>query len=406
MKTEKLLTWIGQIDDSIIVEADTETIRLKPTNRTWLRWVSAAAACIAVAALAIVALVSSSPNEDIFGLPMLTIGRDMGSFGFEGYMAYDINELHNGNPWSESDAIATLPVFLNPTSYDVAGIPVRGLSMDEMIQKANETASAMGLAVDSVYTNPTEEDLRKQQDKERSMPGNESFESDATPYETVAVCGSVTIRVQASGDVRIDFGNGVRLPDGYSFTYYDTSEQQANDVVKYLLEQYESVVDMKSPALDLFGDYNIYAQRGFWFYAYENSGSIIEKIIGYNFNRVKFSPNEDGALWLIDRSFVDLSQKIGDYPIITSQEARELLIQRRYITTVPEAFPGEEHIASVELVYRSGRYDEIFMPYYRFLIEITAMQRDNGLKTFGAFYVPAVESLYLTNMPLWDGSFN
>ena len=30
----------------------------------------------------------------------------------------------------------------------------------------------------------------------------------------------------------------------------------------------------------------------------------------------------------------------------------------------------------------------------------------NGLKDFGVYYVPAVESKYISNMPVWDGSFN
>jgi len=209
-----------------------------------------------------------------------------------------------------------------------------------------------------------------------------------------------------NGQVRIFFENGVQLPNEYSFTYYDTSEQQANDVMQYLLEQYKPVVAMESPALDLFGDYDIDAQRSFDYDAYENSGSLTERILGYNFNRVSFAPNDDGVLWIIDRYSTDLSQKIGDYPIITAQEARELLLQKHYITTVPEELPDEEYIASVELIYRTGRHDEVFMPYYRFLVEMPTMQRDNGLKTFGAFYVPAVEEQYLSNMPLWGGSFN
>jgi len=111
-------------------------------------------------------------------------------------------------------------------------------------------------------------------------------------------------------------------------------------------------------------------------------------------------------LWIIDLYNADLSQKIEDYPIIFVLEAQSELLKNHYITTVPEEFPGVEYIAGVELIYRTSRYDEVFMPYYRFLVELPSMQRDNGLKTFGAYYVPAVESQYISNMPLWDGSFN
>lgn len=46
------------------------------------------------------------------------------------------------------------------------------------------------------------------------------------------------------------------------------------------------------------------------------------------------------------------------------------------------------------------------MPYYRFLVELPQEARENGLKSYGAYYVLAVEEEYLTGLPVWDGSFN
>ena len=34
------------------------------------------------------------------------------------------------------------------------------------------------------------------------------------------------------------------------------------------------------------------------------------------------------------------------------------------------------------------------------------MEQEDGMKTYGAYYVPAVESQYLQSLPVWDGSFN
>ena len=405
MKTENLFDDIGQIDGSIIAEANTDTLKLRSAKRTWLCVASAVAACVAIV-MGIVGLHNRSSIPRGPDLPMLTIDKDANAFGFEGYLAYDISELQHGNPWSESDELKSLPVFQNLTSYDGAGRPIKGLSADEMMQNAREAASKLSLTVDLIYTNPTAEDLQKEQEKERAMPGNEDYEGNATPYEAIAVCDDITIHVEANGAVRIFFDKGVALPDEYSFTNYDSTEQQAKDAMRFLLEQYAPIVAMESPALDLLGDYTYSGQRLFSCFAYENSGGLTDRIIHYNFNRIKFSPDDHGRLEIIDRYVTDLSQKIGDYPIISVQEARKLLLQKRYITTVPEELPEAKYTASVELVYRTGRHDQVFMPYYRFLVELPALQRDNGLKTFGAFYVPAVEGRYLTNMPLWDGSFN
>ena len=113
-----------------------------------------------------------------------------------------------------------------------------------------------------------------------------------------------------------------------------------------------------------------------------------------------------GGLGGIGYSKTDLSRKIGDYPIVTADEARKLLLEKHYITTVPDEMPGEEYIAHIELIYRTSRRDAIFMPYYKFFVEMPDMQRENGLKTYGVFYVPAVKGEFLENMPQWDGSFN
>ncbi|MDE7188046.1 MAG: hypothetical protein K2O13_11150, partial [Lachnospiraceae bacterium] len=77
-----------------------------------------------------------------------------------------------------------------------------------------------------------------------------------------------------------------------------------------------------------------------------------------------------------------------------------------YITTVPYEMPGKKYIAKRELIYRTNNYEEYYMPYYRFYIELPDMEKDNGIKQYGVYYVPAVNESYITNMPIWDGSFN
>ena len=81
------------------------------------------------------------------------------------------------------------------------------------------------------------------------------------------------------------------------------------------------------------------------------------------------------------------------------------MLEGTYITTVPYAFAGAGSIAKTELIYRSARTDEYFIPYYRIYAEIPQLE-ENGMKTYGAYYVPAVEERYISNMPLWDGNFN
>jgi len=40
-------------------------------------------------------------------------------------------------------------------------------------------------------------------------------------------------------------------------------------------------------------------------------------------------------------------------------------------------------------------------------VELPEAERtEDGLKDYGAYYVPAVEGKYIANMPKWDGGFN
>jgi hypothetical protein len=395
MRAEKLLDEIGLIDNGIIQEADSYT-KIKSAKYSWLKWGGAIAACAAVAAIA---MFVPQQAENYPELPSLTIGKDTGTYGFEGYMAYDIEDLGNGNPWVENSNIKTLPVFQNPTVYDENGKPIAGLSADKMTAMAKETADLMGLTIESITIFPTAEDLKREQDK--------GEQADATPQKAAAICGAVTIEVAPGGEITIRYeDSGVALPGEYNFTQYDETERQAENVMQYLISEYNAVVGMESPSPALFGDYTYDGQRIFRYSAFECAGTLEEKILGYNFNRIGFYPNEEGKLWIIRRYKADLSQKIGDYPIISAAEARQLLLEKSYITTVPEELPDEKYISRVELIYRTGIGDEVFMPYYRFYVEMPTMARDNGLKTFGAFYVPAVKAEFINNFPLWDGGFN
>lgn len=346
-------------------------------------------------------VVESDPNnntEVAANLPKLRISNEVGGMGFEGYMAYSIDELENGNPWTIDSDIKILPVFKNKSPLDKL-YPLANLSADEMIQKAKEIAALMQININEIYTSPTKEELEAYEKKS-------GVKQDDTPYEAVALGDGVKIGVGTSGDIRIMFEPGIELPNEFNFTFRDTTREEAKDVLNYLINKYSNVINMKDPTQKLFGHYSFDGEQGFSYDIYESEGDLTNKILNYNFNNVSFAPNEDGDLWIIDIDKKDITEKIGDYPIITVDEARKLLLEGSYITTAPKNFSDEKLIKSVELIYRTGGYDEVFMPYYKFLIELTSMERDNGLKTFGAFYVPAVEGKYIENMPKWEGQFN
>lgn len=338
-------------------------------------------------------------NIDIANLPKLTVSNEFGGSGFEGLMAYTVDELKDGNPWTTDCNLTSMPVFKNTLVINGDETIQPLLTIDQMIKKAKEVANKMSLKIKKVYTNPTKEYIETQEKKTGVKP-------DTTPTDAVAVCDGVNINVDSSGNTEVCYKPTISIPSKYSFTSSEANDSQAKEVLSYLTKKYSKIFGMKSPALSVFGDYYFDGKRNFWYKAYESDGDLLNKILGYDFNIMTFCLDGDGKLFIIRREKTDLSKIIGNYPIITAAEAKNLLIEKHYITTVPEDLPDQKYIADVSLQYRNTPYDKVLMPYYRFLVEMPTMQQKNGLKTFGAFYVPAVKGEYLTKMPVWDGEYN
>lgn len=408
MKSERILDAMGNIDGELVEAAQ---VPQPVKRRGWVKW-AAAAACLAAVLIGGLALSSRTAVPDIESLPVLDLTPKDGAnaFGFEGYMAYDFSELTGANPWKSRMDLKTLPVFRSPVDYDRAGAPKSPVSeetMEAMRARLLEAAERLGLENVQVTDNaPSQEEVDAVTEKFASV-GEEVPEGYFEPTEVVAEQDGVKLSVGADLAVHIEFDPTVALPEGY-YLNYNASYEEVQKAAEYLLEQYRDLLDMEDPQVSIpGGDYTYDGQRLFGGVEFfDAAGDKTQQILNYNFNTALFSWNDAGELWLVRLSRPDLSQKIGDYPIISVKEAQALLCAGNYTTTVPEAFPGEAHIAKVELIYRDSHYDEYFMPWYRFYVEVPDMAQDNGLKTFGAYYVPAVDGQFLTGMPVWEGQFN
>ena len=227
------------------------------------------------------------------------------------------------------------------------------------------------------------------------------------PTKVIAEENGIKIEVDTAMTAAIFFEPAMSLPDSYNFTHFAPYEDIAA-AAEYLKKEYQNLIGIDNPKINISGGgYNIYQQQSYEISFFDNSGDAIDQIIQYNFNPVTFYCDDDGKLFLIRIYHPDLSHKTGDYPIISAEEAAKLLLNGNYITTVPYEMPGADSVVKVELIYRTEPYEKYYMPYYRFYVELPPeMAGKNGLKDFGAYYVPAVEKTYLANMPVWNGSFN
>lgn len=332
------------------------------------------------------------PDPALASLPKLPLGMSIESpsgYGFEGYMAFDITELVNGNPWTEDCSLTTLPVFRNPVPRDGAGVPIPRPDPGLSWKALEDIASLLGLNLDEM-TISFDEEL-----------GGTIAQGDG-------------VELYAWGDQRTSacFEPPITLPEGYKVDNSDTYEELW-ETAEYLITQYKDVLRMENPQIDISGgDYSILLDRWYNIYIFDAGDSELDAILNYNFHKAWFD-------WLSDscgnesiialRYGVTEADKVGDYPIIDAEAARKLLTEGRYITNVPYVMPGEEYIRKTELMYVTDGREKYFMPYYRFLVELPEDHWEEaeelGLKSYGAYYVPAVEAAYREGLPLWEGGF-
>lgn len=404
MRGNEFLDKMELIDPSYIEGAD---VMLSKKKSVLIR-LGVVAACLAFTVFAGAKILSHENNKIINSdMPMLSVSEITSTMGYEGYTAYDISELVNANPWNEDFKLSTLPVYQNTFNYDENNFE-SGVDLDKIRKFILEIANRAGLDENNLtvtYDTPDEEEKQKIIDKFNSA-GVTVPKGYFTPTKLIINSQGIEIEADSSMTATVHFEPALTVPSEYNFTHFSSYNDKC-DVAEYLKTKYKSLIGIENPQADIFGGYyNIYGQQQYSVGFFEDGQDKTEKIINYNFNRVTFANDDDGKLFIVRICQPDLSVKAGDYPVISSNEARQLLIKGNFITTVPYEFSGEEFVEKTELIYRTDKNEKYFMPYYRFYVELPELKQEDGLKTYGIYYVPAVESEYISDMPVWDGSFN
>lgn len=353
-----------------------------------MKWVTVAA-CPALIIFAGVKIIPANTFQKTSELPKLTVSQNIADgMGFEGHMAYDISELVNANPWNEEMVLTHLPVYENTLDYTDLGISIVS-EEDYEAMRAVLLRAAKNMGVCTLFHRV----------KEYAPHG--TSKSEYLYIET----DDMRIAVDVMLTVTVDFNPKIKLPDRYHFTSYSTWEE-ISEAANYLKKEYKDIIGFDRPQMNINdGAYDIDRQQRYSLEFYEKGDSDFEQVINYNFNRAVMYPSESSELLMIRIFEPNLTKKVGDYPIITSKEALDLLLEDKYITTVPYEIQGKEYVSKVELIYRTWQYEEYFMPYSRFYVELPEETEEDGLKTYGAYYVPAVKGEYLCGMETWDGNF-
>lgn len=403
MKAEDISEAFNEINEDYIESAN-EIRKPKLKKSSLIKWCSAIAAIAVICFIAAKAFNINAPivyetdeGKTQYGgydLPILEILPDNAiSYGYEAYMAYDIYELENKNPWNKNTVFETLPVFKN-TSCNEVGIAYPGIGEEAMLKKIDSLTDGdhgtLKYTRIGDFTSGT------------GIPNDFVCSIEAT-------FGNCTIEISSNGEIigRYNGFDGIALPEEYNFTHSNTTDEEAFKAIAYIYENYGSIIGLNEATFVTTKEYTYSGDEIRSYKIYDFSGDEINDMLNFAFSEIQLAPDDFGNLMLIRiNDKLSCGEKIADYPIISIEEATDMLIFGGYITTVPYEMPGKEYIARTELLYRSGSGENIWMPYYRFLVELPECEQENGLKSFGAYYVPAVESEYISGLELWNGNFN
>lgn len=386
MNGNEFLDKMSLADPAYVEEAD----RPVKKRTAWRKW-GAMAACLAVLlGVGFLFFPRSSPDTpdpvqtELPTLPV-SMGPSLGGYGYEGYYVRDISDLKNTSPSQIGSLPDTLPVFRNATG----GYPLQAASEEYMAKMLTLCRSVAGrLGWDAEKTAEVWEER-----------------SDGLAPTTVTATGAdgVKIEVDQFMTVTISYPDRNRPFSENVLPTYD----DAHKLAEKLLAEYRGLMGFSSPQICITGgDYNIDGEQSYDIVFTETGGTQTEELLEFFFHGAEFFCNEDGEPRIIRLRCTDLSDKVGDYPIITAQQAQAQLVAGHYITSCGWEMPGEAYIRKVELVYRTGEYDEYFMPYYRFYVELLEEAPVEGCMHLAAYYVPAVAEEYLAPLSTWDGRFN
>ncbi len=404
-----LLDTIGETDPELIPD-----ISFPKKKRRGIKWAAVGAGICAAAVIACIVILpkggkepgnispysgfSQSSENKKAGSDKISPDLEYGGMGFEGLMAYDISELDTPNPWSVDSDITELPVYKNlayTTGIEISQIPVY-LTEEQMTKIAENTALSLNTDITQTET-----------ERVGDITSSASDEFFDCIYRLVAECSDRTeITVYGDGQIKISFekvsSEEKKLPDGYSFTYSNTTGEEAEATLKYLSEKYSALLGFDEPVCYSYADRTYYGEESRSYYVYDRSGDTVRDILNFNLYNAQFCPDDSGNLYIIwlNNAFC-ASEYRGDYPIISADDARALLLDGSYYTSVPEEYLiggsiSEENIAKCELTYRTY-HAKYYQPYYEFYVELdtSLFELPDGLNNYGIFYVPAVEAGYL-----------
>lgn len=217
----------------------------------------------------------------------------------------------------------------------------------------------------------------------------------------------------------LDYWSGIAqmevdLPDGGSLSVNNeltlditlTGDESGALTDEQAAEQADTILKANAGLLDALGGYDAVgltggdysydgSSRQFWAVLYRTGDTPSEQLAGYDLGRATFTADAEGNLLSLTLPGAALAENVGEYGLISREEAAALLADGSYLNAeYDESAPAAADIEQAEsyLCYTGGRA-LYYVPMWCFVID--EGERDNtadGLHSYRAYYVPAIQT--------------
>lgn len=314
-------------------------------------------------------------------LQILNLNQDeffLGGMGFEGYELYEASELIHNNPYDADKGTKTLPVYQN---LNISG----RFGMDEIARYPRKEE----IEILEYYA---------------SVMNIKEYQIDELEGSTVLISDLCDLYIDSKDGIMIEFSEKAIDDNMLIYTENDT-KKDVEKRIKLLIEQpkIKGIFDFQEAIIDVKKGYNLseveQSYKPSWnIKVSDGKGSQTNKLVHNQLNAISIWASEDGYLSTITIEFKNTKQKIGNYPIISLEEAKQQLIKGHYITS-SWSLGDIEQISYIEMIYFKKKNLDFFIPFYKFYMPLKnqdmIIKHDDKLVTYVAYYVPAIHSDYL-----------
>lgn len=325
----------------------------------------------------------------------------------------------NGNPWKEETAPEALPVFKRLDFYGRWDSYVRRCFTEEQLRDIAEKAvSALGESVTQSRAVYDREGYSSSLDyalaeyfRENNMPMYFKAECSGEKYGTEKVTVSA-----GNGFISVFFSDiGYDSYQGYPIDSIplpinggiegSATEEDLQRAVKYITDSFSGLIQYNNPAV---GTQAVEPFSGHFLdrsdiRIFDMTDNDILNILNYNFSYTAFAAeNETNGLYQLDvHNDLSAMEYLGDYPVTSPAEVREMLINEGYYIydenlgyVKADGKVKAEDVKKIELSYNNDTYTGICAPYYRIYIDTEDSEEGTGCGSYLTLCVPAVRKEY------------